>query len=91
MLRKVLFTIFVILALFTGGIYVFQDEAKSLVFASITTDMFLEEDLDDFDPGIATDTFPAINAKRNGESHTDLKPFSGSRGLVVLFNRSVVW
>jgi hypothetical protein len=92
MLRKVSIGVAVILVLLVSGVVIFRDEAKSLAFAWMTEDMFLEEDLDDYDPGIAViDAFPQIKVSMNGETYTDLRPFIGPRGLVVLFSRSVVW
>lgn len=91
MLKKASIAI-AILALLASGIYVFREEVTNLIAAQMTRNMFLDEDLDDYDPGIAlTDPFPLIKVSLNGKTYDDLSSFHGVRGLVVLFSRSVVW
>lgn len=59
---------------------------------SITTDMFVDVDNDQFDPGPKLgEKIVSINALYNGEIIQDLTSLSGSKGMVLVINRSLDW
>jgi len=54
--------------------------------------MFLDEDTDDFDPGLPIGAqFPAIRALYQGQEITDLDQFQGDRGVALFAVRSADW
>ena len=54
--------------------------------------MFLDEDTDNFDPGLSIgDSFPAIRAIYDGREITNPEPFMGERGLALFAVRSADW
>tara|TARA_Y100001934_G_C11881233_1_gene553251 strand:+ start:146 stop:421 length:276 start_codon:yes stop_codon:yes gene_type:complete len=91
MLKKVLIGGASFLALLAVLTFVFRADLQAVIVASMVEDMFLESDTDDFEPGFAGERFPRVEVVYRGEELADLTGFSGSRGLVVLFSRSVVW
>jgi hypothetical protein len=55
-------------------------------------DVFISEDTDDFDPGLAIgEQFPAIRALYRGQEITDIDAFIRDKGAVFIANRSVDW
>ena len=54
--------------------------------------MFLDEDTDQFDPGLPIGAqFPAIRAIYEGQEIDNIEQFFGDKGAVFLANRSVDW
>lgn len=54
--------------------------------------MFLDEDTDDFDPGLPIGAdFPAIRAIYDGREITNLDEFMGERGVAFFALRSADW
>ena len=54
--------------------------------------MFLDEDSDDFDPGLAVgESFPDIRAIHDGQEITNLDAFMGERGVALFAVRSADW
>lgn len=54
--------------------------------------MFIAEDTDDFDPGLAIGTpLPAIAVQGAAQSWQSLEAFTGPKGLVIVAVRSVEW
>lgn len=54
--------------------------------------MFLDEDTDSFDPGLAIgEPFPAIRAIHDGQEITNLDAFMGERGVALFAVRSADW
>ncbi len=91
-MKKFFLILIVVLAVAALAGFVFQEPLKQAIFSSLTSDMFLEADNDAFDPGIAVGaTLPPIAAMANGQSVTDVRQFGGTKGTVLLTNRSVDW
>lgn len=68
------------------------DAAREAVVERLTADMFIEADTDAFDPGIAVGSaLPALRALHAGRVITGLDGMTGSRGTVLVVNRSVDW
>ena len=54
--------------------------------------MFLDEDADNFDPGLPIGAdFPAIRAIYDGQEITNLDEFMGERGVAFFAMRSADW
>ena len=76
--------------------YGFRQPLQEALVDRVTANMFVEQDADAFDPGIAVgQLFPTLNARltngANGRQVTDIGEFMGSRGVLVFVNRSVDW
>ena len=55
-------------------------------------EMFIAEDTDGFDPGLAIgDQFPPIRALHEGEEISSIDGFIGERGAIFIANRSADW
>ena len=55
-------------------------------------EMFIAEDTDGFDPGLAIgDRFPPIRALYEGEEISSIDGFMGERGAIFIANRSADW
>ena len=55
-------------------------------------EMFIAEDTDGFDPGLAIgERFPPIRALHQGEEITSIEGFMGERGAIFIANRSADW
>ena len=55
-------------------------------------DMFIAEDADGFDPGLAIGTqFPSIQVLYRGEEISAIDQFMGESGAVFIANRSANW
>ena len=64
----------------------------SLLAQPNLNDMFLEQDTDNFDPGLSIgEPFPAIRAIYSGEEITSPEQFMGERGLAFFAVRSADW
>ena len=91
-MKKVLLIIAGVLAAAGIAIFAFQEPIKEFAFDRITTDMFVAEDNDAFNPGLPVGaTFPAVKATMDGRTITDISELSGPNGLVFVANRSVDW
>ena len=55
-------------------------------------EMFVAEDTDGFDPGLAIGTqFPSIRALYQGDEITSIDQFLGEAGAIFIANRSANW
>ena len=55
-------------------------------------EMFIAEDIDGFDQGLAIgEQFPPIRALYEGEEISSIDPFMGERGAIFIANRSADW
>ena len=55
-------------------------------------EMFIAEDADGFDPGLAIgEQFPAIRAIHEGEEISSIEGFMGENGAIFIANRSADW
>jgi hypothetical protein len=89
---KVLSIAIGILLVLVLGVYVFREPLMAAVAERMTADMFVQADMDAYDPGVATGaSFPAIRALYDGKEVTDVAQFIGPNGLVLVANRSVDW
>ncbi len=91
-MKKVLLTTLSLLLVLGGGVYVFRAQLWEVAKDTITSDMFISEDTDSFDPGLAIGTrFPKIKAVYLGKEITDIRPFIHDKGMVFIANRSADW
>lgn len=94
--KKIGLSIGAALALAVVGGVVFRAPLQAAVVDRITADMFVEQDADAFDPGVAVgQAFPALSARlterAGGRQVASIGEFMGTRGVVVFVNRSVDW
>lgn len=86
---KVILTLLVIALVFG---YLFREPLKEMAFATLTQDMFVAADNDDFDPGPAMNSrFPGIQATYKGSTVALINEFAGPAGTVFIASRSVDW
>ena len=81
-------------ALLTGGamLYVFREPLKQFAYDRLTSNMFLAQDNDSFDPGPAIGSrFPGLQATYQGRDVTLIEPFAGPNGTVLIASRSLDW
>ena len=72
-----------------AGIQTWQ---ASLMAQPNLDNMFIAEDTDGFDPGVAIGTqFPSIRALYEGEEISSIDRFMGDKGAVFIANRSANW
>jgi len=91
-MKKAFLTVISVLLVVGGGIYMFRGQLWEVAKNAITSDMFIAEDTDNFDPGLAIGTpFPAIRATYQGKEITDVRPFIHDKGMVFIANRSADW
>ena len=74
----------------------FKEPLQAAVVDRITADMFVAQDADSFNPGVAAgQRFPALKARLtdgvSGRQVASIGEFMGTRGVVVFVNRSVDW
>lgn len=70
----------------------FSEQTEARDYSQITKDMFKAEDADQFNKGLAIGAqLPNVKALFQGRVITDLKQFSGKRGLVIIASRSLDW
>lgn len=87
-LKKLFVALGLAVLLIGAGVLLFKEQAMSL----ITKDMFVGEDNDTFNPGVAVGQFfPAIKALHNGEIISSTVPFIRDKGMVFIANRSASW
>lgn len=84
------------LAIFTVvaaiGIYLGREPLMEMTMSAITADMFVAEDTDAFDAGLAVGTrFPALKVRYQGELISDMGQFLSDRGMIFIANRSADW
>ncbi len=94
--RKAGIAVSAALALAVTGGFVFKTPLQAAVAERVTADMFVEQDADAFDPGVAVgQAFPALSARLSdragGRQIASIAEFMGTRGVVVFVNRSVDW
>ena len=91
-MKRSLIGIVGVIAVLIVGIYVFREPLKDAMFERMTTDMFVANDDDPYDPGLAVGShIPALRAQYQGREVTDIGEVMGARGLVLYVNRSVDW
>lgn len=91
-MKVVLKIIIPLLVLAVGFGYLFREQLKELVFATLTQDMFVASDDDHFDPGPALGSrFPGLQASYKGRPVTLLDEFAGPKGTVFIASRSIDW
>lgn len=74
------------------GIFAFRAPLTEMLTERMTANMFVVEDLDQFDPGVAVGRpLPLLLASHNGTRVTNLNPFMGQQGAVLYAVRSVDW
>ncbi len=92
MLKKILLTIPLLLLAGGMGIYLYQDNLKQAAYAKITENMFVADDSDNFDPGLAIgEAFPALRTSFQGQIISDMGQFIADKGMIFIANRSVDW
>jgi peroxiredoxin len=72
--------------------YLFREPLKEFAIATLTQDMFVGSDNDNFDPGPALGShFPGLQARYEGRTITLINEFAGPNGTVFIASRSVDW
>jgi len=91
-MKKILISVAIILVAGVISIYLFRESLVVFAKEKLTQDMFITEDEDQYNPGIAVgETFPNIRAWYHQVEKQDLQEFMGAEGLLVFMNRSVDW
>lgn len=95
MIKKILLSLASLLAIAVVLGFVFKEPLKEIVYREVAKDMFIEADDDSFEPGVSGsyvgDQFPAVSVMYSGAELSSLSQFEGTRGLIVMFSRSVLW
>jgi peroxiredoxin len=82
--------VLLVIALVFG--YLFREPLKEMAFATLTQDMFVAADNDDFDPGPAVGSrFPGLQATYKGRTVRLIDEFAGPGGTAFIASRSVDW
>ncbi|NQY02801.1 MAG: redoxin domain-containing protein [Halieaceae bacterium] len=91
-MKKVLIALALIVLVAGVALYMFQTPLKDAAYDTITENMFVPADTDDFDPGPAVGSrFPGLQASYQGRVITLLDEFAGDRGTVLVASRSFDW
>ncbi len=91
-MKKVLIPILSALLVSALAIYIFKAPLKATLYATITDDMFVYADNDDFDPGPTLgSSFPGVRASYKGQEISLLTPFAGRNGTALVASRSLDW
>ena len=91
-MKKFLISLAGFLVVAAVGIYIFRGPLIAALEAPMTANMFITEDSDSFDPGLAVGApFPAIRASYQGREITDIDQFIQDKGAIVVANRSADW
>ena len=92
MMRKILVTLACVLVVGGGGLYIFDDQVREIIYEIITTDMFVSSDDDSFSPGLAVgERFPAIKAIYQEREVDSVRQFVRDKGMVLIASRSADW
>ena len=79
-MKKVLIPILSALLVSALAIYIFKAPLKATLYATITDDMFVYADNDDFDPGPTLgSSFPGVRAGYKGQEISLLAPLCGQK------------
>lgn len=91
-MKKILVIVAGVLASLIMAGAIFKEPLLAAVKETITADMFVNVDDDDFDVGLALNAdFPEIKALSKGELITQIQPLIGDKGMIFIANRSVDW
>ena len=91
-MKRIAMLLFGAVALAGAAAYTFREPLQNAVADRITAGMFVANDDDAYDPGVAAgQALPPIRARYNGREITDVSEFMGSKGMVLFVNRSVDW
>ncbi|MCB1698554.1 MAG: peroxiredoxin family protein [Pseudomonadales bacterium] len=92
MLKKSLIALSAGLVIAVALGYLLREPLREFLYARLTADMFVAQDVDDFDPGPALGSrFPGIRAHYQGRQLTLVEEFAGPRGTVFIASRSLDW
>jgi len=79
-------------AVMVGCLFTFSSLLLAQGMGPNLENMFLNEDTDNFDPGVPVGIqFPMIRARYEGEEITSIDKFHGDKGLIFLAVRSADW
>lgn len=91
-MKKYLQGLAIFVAVAAAGIYLGREPLLEMTMSAITEDMFVSEDSDAFDPGLAVGTrFPELQARYQGKLISDMGQFLADRGMIFVANRSADW
>ena len=91
-LKKVLLRGVTTFAVLIAVVVIFRIQIFNALEPLITSNMFVAEDTDSYDPGLPIGAqFPPIEAVYEGRQITAIDEFVGTRGALFVANRSVVW
>lgn len=81
-----------VVAVIAVGGYVFREPLLNAMFERMTADMFVAQDADAYDPGLAVGTHvPQLRALYEGRDLTSIGTLTGTKGLALFVVRSVDW
>jgi hypothetical protein len=82
----------VVVVIAAAGIYALRGPLMNVVVERVTADMFVAQDADAYDPGVAVgEQMPSLHARFDGREVTQLGEMTGAKGTVLFVNRSVDW
>jgi peroxiredoxin len=91
-MRKEYLALIAALLLLFASFFAFKGELMGIFTEEVTARMFVDKDVDNFDPGLPIAApFPAIKARYKGEVIDNISQFMGPRGMIFVANRSVDW
>lgn len=75
-----------------AAIALFREPLKDMAYERIAADVFVAEDTDNYDPGVAVGApLPPLLALHGGDRVTDVRGFMGTKGVALFAVRSVDW
>ena len=91
-MKKILLILLAAMLLAASLAYLWREPLKEAAYARLTEDMFVAQDIDDFDPGPALGSrFPGLRALYQGREITLIEGFAGVNGTVFVASRSLDW
>ena len=91
-MKKVFLVLAGVVVVVAAGIFVFREQVFEATEPSVTENMFVSSDADNFDPGLPISAqFPAIRALYEGQEITGIDRFIRDKGAVFIAVRSVDW
>ena len=89
---KIIYIVSGILAVLVLTAVLFQKQIINMLSGTITKNMYVQADTDDFDTGLAVgQSLTAVKFLYKGVEGSDLMQFAKENGLVIMANRSLDW
>ena len=91
-MKKILLRTAATLIVLIAVVFTFRNRIFNALEPMITSDMFVAEDVDAYDPGLPIGAqFPPIQALYDGRQIASIDEFIGTRGALFIANRSADW